>query len=129
MVLSKPVECDIAALEGKSLDPYSKSGKGDLKNANCEVSQIYGPEGTTFVVGDPFSMGVLLSRGYFTLLRQFDEAKGDWRNAFSPVTAFDSERILLTGGGGPKQNGLLISPDKGVRIAQALNKIKILKEG
>ena len=121
--------CDLTDLVDTVIDPYSKQGKTKLNKSNCIVSSIFTEDGTVFFVGQNISKEVVLARGYFTLDREYDEVKGSWKTIFSQVKPFQNEKILLSGGGGPKQNGLVISPERGALISRALDKIKILNDG
>jgi len=123
-------KCDLSGLTDTVIDPYSKGGKTKLNKASCIVSSIFTEDGTVFFVGHNISKEVILAKGYFTLERDFNEAQSSWKSAFSPLKPFQNEKILITAGsGGPKQNGLIISPERGALISRALDKIKILNEG
>lgn len=121
-------ECDISQFVGKKMDPYSKSGKDRISKTNCAISSIVTDEGTTFFLGDNFSKEVMLAKAYFGTQKQFDETKNSWNTTFGEVKRLDSQRILITDGSGPKQSGLLLSPEKGTLISRALDKIKMMND-
>lgn len=121
-------QCTLNGLKGTIIDPYSKKGKNKLNKANCIVSSIFTEDGTVFFIGNDVSKEVMLAQGYFTLEKEFDETKSTWKSTFSQIKNFQSEKVLLTGSGGPKRNGLVITPEKGILISRALEKIKILNE-
>jgi hypothetical protein len=120
--------CKIGQLEGEVVDPYSSDGKETLSKAGCSASQLKGGQGVSFIVGNKMTSDVMVAKGYFTLKRTFDEGKDDWSNELTPVRSFDSERILLSSGRGKQGTSLLITPEKGERLARTLDKIKILNE-
>lgn len=124
----KTKNCDLASIEGKQLDPYSKDGKDKINKANCFITSISAEEGTIFFLGDKFSKEVTLAKGYFGTIKEFDEVKNSWRSSFGKVQKLQKQKVLITDGSGSKQNGLLISPEKGGLISRTLDKIQMMND-
>ena len=120
--------CKIDDFIGNQIDPYSKKDKEKLSKGNCDVTSIATHEGNIFFIGNNHSKEVTVVKGYFDIQKQFDEKKNKWSSEFSDVKRFDEDRILITDGSGPNQNGVLMSADKGRLISRDLDKIKIMKE-
>lgn len=120
--------CKIDEFVGNTVDPYSKKGKEKLNKNNCYATSIATHEGTIFFIGDNYSKEVNLVKGYFNIEKEFDEKKNMWNSTFSKVKKFDEDRILITDGSGPKQNGILMSADKGRLVSRTLDEIKMMKD-
>ena len=124
----KERNCDLMPLVGKQIDPYSKEGKEKINKFNCSLTSISAEEGTIFFLGDKFSKEVTIAKGYFGTIKEFDEVKNSWRSSFGSVQKLQRTKVLITDGSGSKQNGLLISPEKGGLISRTLDKIQMMND-
>jgi len=124
----KKKNCDLTSLVGKQIDPYSKDGKDKINKTNCYLTSIATEEGTLFFLGDKFSKEVTITKGYFGTVKEFDEIKNSWRSSFGRVQKLQKQKVLITDGSGSKQNGLLISPERGGLISRTLDKIQMMND-